>query len=302
MHLNTYSRFRFHVLLITWQHSEVEHNFKSTVVITSIWITKIHCLTFIHRRHIFDYPLISSPIALRQVVCIRWSLVRKRSPFTVTWETLDAEMEDGLWPWRLTAQRYMSYASPHFCDIDINFLISVFRKLFITILTSGATESHSTLRGQGLGLIHKKPSCQPTGTHPSPRSASVWRSATNYGSLLSTSTPVRCTLWSLTGDTAPPHWVVTSGRRWLVHRPPYSPTVTRKGLMLSAAVNDVLKQELVSPVMKTTIVTRVTPGSGLALGESPITAVHVGMRLLIHQTMETSTSWPWVTSWFSNKS
>ena len=34
MHLNTYSRFRFNVLLITWQHSEVEHNFKSTVVIT----------------------------------------------------------------------------------------------------------------------------------------------------------------------------------------------------------------------------------------------------------------------------
>ena len=34
MHLNTYSRFRFNVLLITWQHSEVEHNLKSTVVIT----------------------------------------------------------------------------------------------------------------------------------------------------------------------------------------------------------------------------------------------------------------------------
>ena len=210
---------------------------------------------------------------------------------------MDAGHED----WRHKGTRLTS-TSFHVCDMDINFLISVFRKLFIMILTSGATKIHTTLQEEGPGLIHKRPSCQPTGTQPSPRSAWVWRSATNYGSLLSTSTPLRCTLWSLTGDTAPPHWVVTSGRRWLVHRPPYRPTVTRKGLTLSAAVNYVLKQELVSPVMKTTIVTRVTPGSGLALGESPITAVHVGMRLLIHQTMETSTSRLWVTSWFSNKS
>ena len=211
-------------------------------------------------------------------------------------------MEDGRWPWRLTAQRYISHASPHVCDIDINFLISVFRKLFITILTSGATKIHTTLQEEGLGLIHKRPSCQPTGTQPSPRSASVWKSATNYGLLLSTSPPIRCTRWSLTGNPAPPHWVVTRGSRWLVHRPPCRPTVTRKGLMLSAAINQILKQELVSPVTKTTIVWRVTLGSGLALGEPPITAIHVGMRLLIHQTMETSTSRPWVTSWFSNKS
>ena len=72
--------------------------------------------------------------------------------------------------------------------------------------------------------------------------------------------------------------------------------------MLSAAINQILKQELVSPVMRSTIVSGVTPGSGLAQGEPPITAIHVGMRLLIHQTMETSTSRPWVTSWFSNKS
>ena len=254
------------------------------------------------RTHILGCQIISSPTGLRQVECIHWSLVHERFLFTVAWETLDAEMEDGRWPWRLTAQRYMSYASPHFCDIDINFLISVFRKLFITILTSGATKIHTTLQEEGLGLIHKRPSCQPTGTQPSPRSAWVWRSATNYGSLLSTSTPLRCTLWSLTANTAPPHWVVTSGRRWLVHRPPYRPTVTRKGLMLSAALNEILKQELVSPVMRSMIVSGVTPGSGLALGEPPITAIHVGMTLHGHQTMETSTSRLWVTSWFSNKS
>ena len=146
-------------------------------------------------------------------------------------------MEDGRWPWRLTAQRYMSYASPHVCDRDINFLISVFRELFITILTSGATETHTTLQEERLGLIHKRPSCQPTGTQPSPRSAWVWKSATNYGLLRSTSPLVRCTRWSLTANTAPPHLVVTRGRSWLVHRPPYRPTVTKKGSTLSAALN-----------------------------------------------------------------
>ena len=191
---------------------------------------------------------------------------------------------------------------PHVCDMDINFVIFVFRKLFTTILTSGATKRHTTLPGEGLGLIHKRPSCQLIGRQPSPRSLWVWTSATNYGSLLSTSPLVRCTLWLLTANTAPHHSVVTSGRRWLVHRPPYRTNVTRKGSMLSAAINQILKQELVSPVMRSTIVSGVTPGSGLAQGEPPITAIHVGMRLLIHQTMETSTSRPWVTSWFSNKS
>ena len=210
---------------------------------------------------------------------------------------MDAGHED----WRHKGT-WVFYASPHVCDMDINFLISVFRKLFITILTSGATKTHTTLQEEGLGLIHKRPSCQPTGTQPSPRSAWVWRSATNYGSLLSTSPLVRCTLWSLTANTAPRHSVVTSGRRWLVHRPPYRTNVTRKGSMLSAAVNQILKQELVSPVMRSTIVSGVTPGSGLAQGEPPITAIHVVMRLLIYQTIETSTSRPWVTSLFSNKS
>ena len=209
---------------------------------------------------------------------------------------MDAGHED----WRHKGT-WVFYASPHVCDMDINFLISVFRKLFITILTSGATKTHTTLQEEGLGLIHKRPSCQPTGTQPSPRSAWVWRSTTNYGSLLSTSTPVRCTLWSLTGDTAPPHWVVTSGRRWLVHRPPYRPTVTRKGLTLSATVNYVLKQELVSQAMKTTIVSCVTPESDLVQEEILTTQTRVEMRPDIPQTTETSTSKPWATSWFSSK-
>ena len=209
---------------------------------------------------------------------------------------MDAGHED----WRHKGTRLTS-TSFHVCDMDINFLISVFRKLFIMILTSGATKIHTTLPEEGLGLIHKRPSCQPTGTQPSPRSAWVWRSATNYGSLLSTSTPVRCTLWSLTGDTAPPHWVVTCGRSWLVHRPPYRPTVTRKGLTPSAVKIRILKQESVSSVTNTIIVAPVTPESALVLEEGMVTETRVEMRLHTHQTTETSTSKPWATSWFSSK-
>ena len=209
---------------------------------------------------------------------------------------MDAGHED----WRHKGTRLTS-TSFHVCDMDINFLISVFRKLFIMILTSGATKIRTTLPEEGLGLIHKRPSCQPTGTQPSPRSASVWRSATNYGSLLSTSPLVRCTLWSLTGDTAPPHWVVTCGRSWLVHKPPYRPTVTRKGLTPSAVKIRILKQESVSSVTNTIIVAPVTPESALVLEEGMVTETRVEMRLHTHQTTETSTSKPWATSWFSSK-
>ena len=46
MHLNAlFSRF-IKVLSITWQHSGIENNFKS---VRSIWMTELHCLTFIHK-------------------------------------------------------------------------------------------------------------------------------------------------------------------------------------------------------------------------------------------------------------
>ena len=190
----------------------------------------------------------------------------------------------------------LTSTSFHACDMDINFLISVFRKLFPTILTFGATKNLTTLPGEGLGLIHTRPSCQHTGKHPSQRSAWVWRWATKYDLLLLTSPPVRCTRWSLTANTASPHWVVTRGRSWLVHKPPYRPTVTRKGLTPS-----VVKQDSVSSVTNTIIVAPVTPESALVLEEGMVTEARVEMRLHTHQTTETSTSKPWATSWFSSK-
>ena len=148
----------------------------------SIWMTGLQCLTFIHKglRNIF--------------MAINWFLLQqvkdKSCVCAEVWFTRDPRLlsHGRLWMrrWRMDAGyedwwhkgTCLTSTSFHACDMDINFLISVFRKLFITILTSGATKIHTTLQEEGLGLIHKRPSCQPTGTQPSPRSASVWWSAT----------------------------------------------------------------------------------------------------------------------------
>ena len=75
-------------------------------------------------------------------------------------------------------------------------------KHFTTIPLSGETKKPLTLTEGRLGLTHKRLNCPTTGTHPSPRSASVWRSANRSGLLSSTSRWTPCTLWSLMGNTA----------------------------------------------------------------------------------------------------
>ena len=87
----------------------------------------------------------------------------------------------------------------------------------------------------------------------------------------------------------------------MVYRPPYSTTVTRKGLILSAAIHNILKQDLVSPVIMRRIVSIVTPESDLVQEDIMTTLTRVEMRLHGHQTTEVSTSRPWATSWFSSK-
>ena len=44
-------------------------------------------------------------------------------------------------------------------------------------LGTGLTKMSTTLLEGRLGLIHKRPNCRPTGTHPSPKFVLVWRSA-----------------------------------------------------------------------------------------------------------------------------
>ena len=118
----------------------------------------------------------------------------------------------------------------------LSLLLFYHSKRFTTITPPGATRKPLTFLEGRLGLTTMKRSFPPTGTHPSPRSASVWRSVSRSGLLSSTSRRTPCTLWSLMGSTATPHWVVTSGSHWLVLGPHCRKTVTRKGSMLMVQV------------------------------------------------------------------
>ena len=144
--------------------------------------------------------------------------------------------------------------------------------------TFGATKKPLILLEERLDLICKRPSFPPTGTHLSPRSASVWRSTSSRSSLLSsTSRRTPCTLWSLMGITAAPHWVVTRGIHWLVLRPTCNTTVTGKDLTPRVTVNKWIrtKQESVSFLTMKTNANHVIPGSGLVLVDIPTTPTHV---------------------------
>ena len=127
-----------------------------------------------------------------------------------------------------------------------NFPCFYSRKRSITILLFGPTEMPITLQEGRLGSTHNRPSCLLTGTHPSPRSASVWRSVSRSSSSWLISRPTHCTHWYLTGNTVPRHWVITHGRRWLVLGRPCNPTATKKGSILPVAIREVKKQESVS--------------------------------------------------------
>ena len=113
----------------------------------------------------------------------------------------------------------------------------------ITIPISGRTKRPMKRLLARMALTYMKRSYQPTGKHPSPRSASVCRLVNNSGSSSSIRQPNLCIHWSLTGNTAPLRWVVTPGRRLSVRKPPCSKTATRKGSMLKVVTQ---KQESAS--------------------------------------------------------
>ena len=150
-----------------------------------------------------------------------------------------------------------------------------------------------------LGLTDRNQSYPPTGTHPSPRSVSVWRSTNSSSSLSSTSKLTLCTHWSLMGNTATPHWVVTSGKSWLVPKAHYSTTATKKGSMSFVVGVDILKPELVLLATTRMSVTRATQGSDLAQQGDLAIQTRAVTRPMFLQIMETNTSKPWDTSWYN---
>ena len=146
-------------------------------------------------------------------------------------------------------------------------------------------------------------SFQPTGTHPSQRSALEWKSDTRKNSLYSSSKPVPSTHWFLMVFTDLPHWVATSGKGWLVLKLPYSLTVTRRDStpIGGKALPPSEQPELVSLVTNKTTALAVTPESGLVLEDTPMTPTRVETKLYpwTGQIMGTSTSKQWDTSLFS---
>ena len=150
-----------------------------------------------------------------------------------------------------------------------------------------------------LGLTDRNQSYPPTGTYPSPRSVSVWRSTNSSGSLSSTSKLTLCAHWLLMANTAPPHWVVRSGKSWLVPKAHYSTTATKKGSMSFVVRVDILKPELVLLATTRKRVPHATQGSDLAQEGTLIIQARVVTRPNIIQIMETNTSKPWDTSWYN---
>ena len=178
-------------------------------------------------------------------------------------------------------------------------LFSFHRVPFIITRGTGVIKVNTIFVEERLGLMHKRPSYRPTGTHPSPRSVLEWRSANRSTSLSSTSRPTLCTHWSLTGNTAPPHWAVTRGRHLLAHSLPCSTIVIRMSSMLWVLVVTTQRQESVSLVTTKMTAAAVIPESGLVPEDIPMTPARVEMKHNTQQIMVTKKLKPWATFWCS---
>ena len=187
-----------------------------------------------------------------------------------------------------------------YCNFPTCFPLFPSSQRFTSIPHSGATGTTSTFQEERPCLTNVKPSYQPTGTHPSPRYVSVWRSDFRQDSSSSPSGPTPCTHWSPMVITTQPHWVVTRGSHWLDRQLRCSPTVTRKGLTLCLTEVTMAKQESVSLVITKTTVQLATPGSGLVLVGYTTWPTLVETRLHMEEITETSTSKPWATFWYSD--
>ena len=168
-------------------------------------------------------------------------------------------------------------------------ILIFFRPLFAIMNLTGVIIKDTTFLKERLGSTDRNQRYPPTGTHPSPRSVSAWRSENSSGSLSSTSKLTLCFHWSLMGNTAPPYWVVTSGKSWLVRKDHYSTTAKKKGLMSFVVGVGIIKPELVLLAKTRIIVARATQGSDLAQKGTLTPQTRVVTRPLSIQIMETNT-------------
>ena len=148
------------------------------------------------------------------------------------------------------------------CASKVDFFFLPLSLHFVTIPNCGAIKSTLTLLVGRPDWTSRRLNCQPTGAHTSPRSVSVWGSASRCTSLWSTSMPTPCTRWSPTENIVPLHWVVSYGRHSWDPKPHCSSIVTWKGLMCHQ-VQMLKEQELASLEITKKIATRVIQESVL---------------------------------------
>ena len=168
-------------------------------------------------------------------------------------------------------------------------ILIFFRPLFAMMNLTGVIINDTTFLEERLGSTDRNQRYPPTGTHPSPRSVSAWRSDNSSGSLSSTSKLTLCFHRSLMGNTAPPYWVVTSGKSWLVRKDHYSTTAKKKSVMSFVVGVGILKPELVLSAKTRIVVARATQGSDLAQKGTLTPQTRVVTRPLSIQIMETNT-------------
>ena len=176
-------------------------------------------------------------------------------------------------------------------------MLLYFRPHSIMTRSIGAITMNTTAPVERLGLTNGKQSYPSTGTPPSPKYVSEWRSTNSSGSSSSNRKLTLCTHWSLISNTGTPYWVVTGGKSWLAARPHYRKTATRKDSMPLAVEVIVLKLELVLLAMSRTTVIHAT--LWLDLVQEAMQNLAEMRQTFMIQITNRRVSKPWGTYWYN---
>ena len=147
----------------------------------------------------------------------------------------------------------------------------------------------------------KRPSYQPTGTHPSPRSVSVWRLVRSPSSLFWTKRQARCTPWLQMANIAKPLWVGRDGRSWSLVLP--CKTTVKRRVSTSWVLTPVLLGHKLESLVTMELIARpAIPKSGLVPLDTIPTHVVTWPSTVDIYIMATNSSKPWDMSSYTRNS